>query len=67
MEEKIMTIKDYAGILKWAIQNQIDYIEQEERNGNFETEYTEGKYRGMVQGLEIALEKIEASMFLARE
>lgn len=62
-----MTIKDYAAVLKWAIQNQIDYIEKEEANGNFATEYTEGKYRGMVMGLEIALEKIDASMFLAGE
>lgn len=62
-----MTIKDYAGVLKWTIQTQINYIEEEERNGTFETEYMEGKYRGMVRGLEIALEKIEASMFLAKE
>ena len=62
-----MTIKSYAEVLKWAIQTQIDYIEEEERNGNFETEYMEGKYRGMVRGLEIALEKIDASMFLAKE
>lgn len=62
-----MTIKDYAGVLKWAIQTQINYIKEEERNGTFETEYMEGKYRGIVRGLEIALEKIEASMFLAKE
>ena len=62
-----MSIKDYAMILKWAIQNQIDYVEQEEAKGEFATEYMEGKYRGIVEGLEIALEKIESSMFLAKE
>jgi hypothetical protein len=62
-----MTIKDYATVLKWAIKNQIEYVEEEERNGEFASEYMEGKYRGIVQGLEIALEKIEASMFLAKD
>ncbi len=61
-----MTIKDYTEVLKWAIKNQIAYIEEEEANGSFATEYMEGKYRGIVEGLEIALEKIEASMFLAK-
>ena len=61
-----MSIKDYAEVLKWAIKNQIAYVEEEERNGEFATEYMEGKYRGVVEGLEIALEKIEASMFLAK-
>lgn len=62
-----MTIKEYADILKWAIQNQITYIEEEEANGIFASEYTEGKYRGMVMGLELALEKIDKSMFLAEK
>lgn len=61
-----MSIKDYAEVLKWAIKSQIAYVEEEERNGEFTTEYMEGKYRGVVEGLEIALEKIEASMFLAK-
>lgn len=61
-----MSIKDYAEVLKWAIKSQIAYVEEEERNGEFATEYMEGKYRGVVEGLEIALEKIEASMFLAK-
>lgn len=62
-----MSIKDYAEVLKFVIKNQIAYVEEEERNGEFATEYMEGKYRGVIEGLEIALEKIEASMFLAKE
>lgn len=61
-----MSIKDYAEVLKWVIKSQIAHVEEEERSGEFETEYMEGKYRGVVEGLEIALEKIEASMFLAK-
>lgn len=57
-----MEIKDYAAILKWAIQTQIDYqkeeIEQPYANEDF--------HSGVITGLEIALEKIDASMFLAK-
>lgn len=57
-----MEIKDYAAILKWAIQTQIDYqkeeIEQPYANEDF--------HSGVITGLQIALEKIDASMFLAK-
>lgn len=59
-----MDIKSYAEVLKWAMKAQIEYIEKDEQ-GTFATEYMEGYYAGMRRGLEIALEKIDASMFLA--
>ena len=62
---KIMEIKDYAAVLKWAIRNQLEYAE-EEANGTFATEYMEGYYAGVIKGLELALDKIDASMFLAK-
>jgi hypothetical protein len=62
MEEKIMTKADYAGILKMAIKMQIDYVEEEiESRGH--SDYLEGIERGLM----IALEKIDASMFLTEE
>ena len=62
-----MTIKNYADILKWAIKNQIEYVE-EEANSNFcNTTEKASYYEGIKKGLEIALEKIDASMFLAKE
>lgn len=62
-----MTIKSYADILKWAIQTQIEYV-QEEANSSFcNTMERAMYYEGVQKGLEIALEKIEASMFLAKE
>ena len=62
-----MTIKSYADILKWAIQTQIEYV-HEEANGSFcNTMERAMYYEGVQKGLEIALEKIEASMFLAKE
>lgn len=61
-----MTIKDYAEVLKYAIKLQIDYIEEDEKNGIHATEYFEGYYDGMKRGLAMALEKIDASMFLAK-
>jgi flagellar biosynthesis/type III secretory pathway protein FliH len=66
MEEKIMSIKSYIEVLKWAIKSQLEHVE-EESNGTFATEYMEGYYEGVKKGLEIALEKIDASMFLAKE
>lgn len=60
-----MDIKNYAEVLKWAIKTQIGYIEDDTKKGNFATEYFEGYYAGMIRGLEIAIEKIDASMFLA--
>lgn len=66
-EENFMTIKSYADVLKWAIRNQIEYV-QEEANSSFcNTVEKAMYYEGIQKGLEIALEKIEASMFLAKE
>lgn len=62
-----MTKKEYADVLKFAIKLQIDYIEEDEKNGSCATEYFEGYYQGMKRGLEIALEKIDASMFLTEK
>lgn len=62
-----MTIKSYADILKWAIRNQVEYV-QEEANSSFcNTMEKAMYYEGIQKGLEIALEKIDASMFLAKE
>ena len=61
-----MTIEGYADILKWVMRNQIEYV-QEEANGSFcNTTEKAMYYEGIQKGLEIALEKIEASMFLAK-
>lgn len=61
-----MTIKDYAEILKWAIKTQMEYIEEEEETACASGDYEGEKYLGGVkEGLRIALEKIDASMFLA--
>ena len=62
-----MDIERYMEIMKWVIQNQIDYAKEEANEGEFATEYMEGYYGGIVRGLEIALEKIEASKFLAEK
>lgn len=62
-----MDIKSYADVLRFAIKLQIGYIEEEMEKGTFTTEYTEGRYNGMIRGLEMALEKIDASMFLAEK
>lgn len=59
-----MDIKSYMDIMKWVMRNQIECAE-EEANGTFATEYMEGYYAGIVRGLEVAIEKIDASMFLA--
>lgn len=58
-----MTIKDYTEILKWAIKTQIEYV-QEEMDKPFADE---NYYSGVINGLHIALDKIDASMFLARD
>lgn len=62
-----MDIERYMEIMKWVIQNQIEYAKEEANEGEFATEYMEGYYGGIVRGLEIALEKIEASKFLAEK
>lgn len=62
-----MTIKDYAGILKWAINTRIDYVTEEANSGFCHTMEEARYYEGIKKGLEIALEKIDASMFLAEK
>lgn len=61
MEEEFMTIKDYADILRFAIKLQIDYEKEE-----IQQPYADENYlSGVITGLRIALDKIDASMFLA--
>lgn len=60
-----MTIKSYADVLKWAIRSQIDYVVDEANSGFCKTVEEAQYYEGIKRGLEIALEKIDASMFLA--
>lgn len=55
-----MTIENYADILRFAIKGQIEYQKEEIREGA-----DEDFHRGVITGLQIALEKIDASMFLA--
>jgi RNA binding exosome subunit len=62
-----MDIERYMDIMKWVIKNQIEYAREESNEGKFASEYMEGYYGGIVRGLEIALEKIEASKFLAEK
>lgn len=67
MEENIMTIKDYAGVLKFAIKTQLDYIEEETEKACESGDYEGERYlNGVANGLRIALDKIDASMFLAK-
>lgn len=57
-----MDKKSYAEILKFAIRTQIDYVIEEMDTCRPERyDYLDG----VVRGLEIAIEKIDASMFLA--
>ena len=59
-----MDKKSYADILKFAIRGQIDYVVEEMDTCSPERyDYLDG----VVRGLEIALEKINASMFLVEE
>ena len=62
-----MDIKGYADIMRWVLRTQIEYAKEEANDGEFASEYMEGYYGGIVRGLEIALEKIDASMFLAEK
>lgn len=57
-----MTKKDYADILKFAINGQIECAKEELEGILFleESRYLEG----IIRGLKIALEKIDASAFL---
>ena len=59
-----MTLKDYAEVLKFAIKLQIDGVNEEINEGiTINEDYLEG----IKQGLEIALQKIDASMFLTEK
>ena len=61
-----MDIKAYMDILKWVMETQIDYV-RDEANSKADTEYMAGFYQGVERGLKIALDKIDASAFLAKE
>ena len=55
-------IKDYADVLKFAIQMQIKYEEEILKDAShLEEHYVDG----IITGLRIALDKIDKSMFLA--
>lgn len=56
-----MTIKNYADVLKFAIQMQINYAIEDVQKPFANEEYLSG----VISGLQIAMEKIDASMFLA--
>ena len=58
-----MDIKSYADILKFALKLQIDYVKEDLEKPNANEEYLSG----VINGLHIALEKIDASMFLAEK
>ena len=55
-----MNKKEYAELLKNVIQLQINYTDEELKQGGFNTDYLQG----VKTGLQIAIQKIEASMFL---
>lgn len=57
-----MTIESYADVLRFAIKMQKGYIEEDMQKSFANEEYLSGIQRG----LDIALEKIDASMFLAK-
>jgi hypothetical protein len=58
-----MTIKDYADILKFAINGQIKYEEEA-----LQKPFADESYEyGIITGLRIALQKIDASAFLWEE
>lgn len=58
-----MTKKDYADVLKFAIKTQIEYQKEEIQKPYADEQY----HRGVIDGLQIALDKINASMFLAEK
>lgn len=59
-----MNKKEYADILKFAIKMQIGYVEEEMKNSfSINNNYREW----IIRGLQIALEKIDASEFLMEE
>lgn len=59
-----MTKKDYVDILKWVIQLQVDNTNRELQEDII---IDESYLQGVKAGLQIALDKIEASMFLVDE
>ena len=59
-----MNKKEYADILRFAIKIQIGYVEEKMENSfSIDRDYQEG----IIRGLQIALEKIDASEFLMEE
>ncbi len=58
-----MSIKDYAEVLRFAIQLQVDEVKKE-LSEEIIIDENERYLEGIKQGLEIALQKIEASKFL---
>lgn len=58
-----MELSSYMDILKFAINMQIEGIKEEMERPFANEEYLEG----VTRGLEIALDKIEASRFLAEK
>lgn len=59
-----MNKKEYADILRFAIKMQIGYVEEKMENSiSIDRDYQEG----IIRGLQIALEKIDASEFLMEE
>ena len=59
-----MSIKDYAEVLRMAIKMQIGYKEEALQECNA---MNEDYVSGIITGLQIAIEKIDASMFLAEK
>ena len=59
-----MTMKDYAELLKGVIKMQIGYKEEELQECSV---MKEDYLNGVIAGLYIAMEKIDASMFLAEK
>jgi hypothetical protein len=58
-----MKIRDYADVLRFAINTQIKYVEEEVPHGKHNEDYLDG----IIAGLRMALKKIDASMFLAEK
>jgi hypothetical protein len=61
---KFMDIKSYADVLRLAIKMQIGYEEEALQDCN---PMREDYISGIITGLQIALDKIDASMFLAEK
>ena len=64
--EKKMNKKEYADILKFAMQSQKHSVNDEIRERLHRGEDVDF-LEGVVRGLEIAIEKIDASMFLTEK